>query len=127
MRYVWTTHVACLYFVFFTGRLVVPRVRHEYLGTPRSLFRADEVCLSLTGVGEGDVQMPTGQDAAKAKLDNLIKCYGEEVAIDWLRCKFPSFETGSARKISIGESKGEKDYFASAKLLGVKVNNEKKT
>ena len=62
--------------------------------------------------------MPTGQDAAKAKLNNLIKGYGEGAAIDWLRCKFPSFETGSARKISIGESKGEKDYFASAKLLG---------
>ena len=30
------SHVACLQFVFFTGRLVVPRVRHEFKGTPRS-------------------------------------------------------------------------------------------
>ena len=52
------------------------------------------------------------------KLSKLIDGYGEDVAIDWLRCKFPSFKTGNARKISIGESKGEKDYFASARLLG---------
>jgi len=62
--------------------------------------------------------MPTGQDLSKVKLDKLIECFDESFAIDWLRCKFPSFETGSARKISIGESKGEKDYFASARLLG---------
>ena len=34
MRYV-AIHVACLIFVFFTGRLVVPRVRHGLTGTPR--------------------------------------------------------------------------------------------
>ena len=52
------------------------------------------------------------------KLDALIGGFSDETAVDWLRERFPSFETGSARKISIGESKGEKDYFASARLLG---------
>ena len=52
------------------------------------------------------------------KLDALICGFSVETAVDWLRERFPSFETGSARKISIGESKGEKDYLASARLLG---------
>ena len=45
MRYVCNSHVACLSFVFFTGRLVVPRVRHGMTGTPRFLFRVDVVGL----------------------------------------------------------------------------------
>ena len=62
--------------------------------------------------------MPTGQDLSKVKLDKLIECFDESFAIDWLRSKFPSFETGNAKKITLGESKSEKDYFASARLLG---------
>ena len=45
MRYVCNPHVACLAFVFSKGRLAMPRVRHGFQGTPRSLFRADVVGL----------------------------------------------------------------------------------
>ena len=36
MRYVCKSHVACLLFVFFAGRLAVPRLEHGFTGTPRS-------------------------------------------------------------------------------------------
>ena len=38
MRYV-AIHVACLIFVFFTGRLVVPHSKHGLTGTPRLFSR----------------------------------------------------------------------------------------
>ena len=38
MRHVCKSRVACLQFVFFGGRLAVPKVEHGFIGTPRSYF-----------------------------------------------------------------------------------------
>ena len=76
MRYV-AIHVACLIFVFFTGRLAMPRTRHGLTGTPRSLFRADATSLVWLGA-EGRRAVIEAEDRGRqVKSRERVRNHGE--------------------------------------------------
>lgn len=51
-------------------------------------------------------------------LSEMIERFTEKRAIDWLRFKFPSFDTSKAKPFPVDSSKNERDYFSSANVLG---------
>ena len=60
----------------------------------------------------------TESDGSEKLLVEMIERFSTKRAIDWLRVKFPSFDTGRAEAIACDATKNEKDYFAAAELLG---------
>lgn len=57
-------------------------------------------------------------DGSEKLLEEMIERFSTKRAIDWLRVKFPSFDTGRTEAIACDATKNEKDYFAAAELLG---------
>lgn len=57
-------------------------------------------------------------DGSEKLLVEMVERFSARRAIDWLRVKFPSFDTGRAEAIACDATKNEKDYFAAAELLG---------
>lgn len=51
-------------------------------------------------------------------LSEMIERFTEKRAIDWLRFKFPSFDTSKAKAFPVDSSKNERDYFSTANVLG---------
>ena len=64
------------------------------------------------------VVVRTESDGSEKLLVEMIERFSTKRAIDWLRVKFPSFDTGRAEAIACDATKNEKDYFAAAELLG---------
>ena len=56
-------------------------------------------------------------ESTKEKLMSMMGGFSHNTAINWLREKFPSFETSQTSPIEL-EGKSEPDYFTSANLLG---------
>ena len=59
MRCVCESHVACLHFVFYSGRLAVPQSRHGFTGTPRSFFAPHRDVLLSTEARREEIRMTT--------------------------------------------------------------------
>ncbi len=51
-------------------------------------------------------------------LVEMVERFSVRRAVEWLRMKFPSFDTARAETLACDSTKNEKDYFASAELLG---------
>ena len=66
------------------------------------------------------------QESAKEKLMSMMGGFSHATAINWLREKFPTFETTETAPIEL-EGKSEPDYFVSATLLGYVTNLPEKT
>lgn len=60
----------------------------------------------------------TVSDGSEKKLGELIRQFSVKRAVEWLRLKFPSFDTSRAEELACDTTKNEKDYFVSAELLG---------
>ena len=57
-------------------------------------------------------------DGSESKLVELVARFSVKRAVEWLRIKFPSFDTSRAEDVACDTTKNEKDYFVSAELLG---------
>ena len=57
-------------------------------------------------------------DGAEKLLAEMVGRFSVRRAVDWLRVKFPSFDTSHGEPLECAASKNEKDYFAEAQLLG---------
>ena len=57
-------------------------------------------------------------DGSESKLVELVARFSVKRAVEWLRIKFPSFDTSRAEDLACDTTKNEKDYFVSAELLG---------
>ena len=57
-------------------------------------------------------------DGSESKLVELVARFSVKRAVEWLRVKFPSFDTSRAEDVACDTTKNEKDYFVSAELLG---------
>ncbi len=57
-------------------------------------------------------------DGSELLFAALVEHFSVKRAIDWLRIKFPSFNTSYAATLSCDTTPNEKSYFHSAKLLG---------
>ena len=60
----------------------------------------------------------SASDGAERTLFELIDGFSVKRAVDWLRVKFPSFDTAHAEPLDCASTKNEKDYFDEARLLG---------
>ena len=57
-------------------------------------------------------------DGSERLLVELVGRFSIKRAVEWLRIKFPSFDTSRAEELACDTTKNEKDYFVSAELLG---------
>ena len=57
-------------------------------------------------------------DGSESKFLEIIERFSVKRAVEWLRIKFPSFDTSRAEEVVCDTTKNEKDYFVSAELLG---------
>ena len=57
-------------------------------------------------------------DGASELLKSLLGNFSVKNAVAWLERKFESFDTSRAREIAVGETKNEKEYFKSARIIG---------
>ena len=62
--------------------------------------------------------MDTMSDGAEKLLAQMVGQFSVKRAVDWLRVKFPSFDTARAEPLDCASTKNEKDYFDVARLLG---------
>ena len=57
-------------------------------------------------------------DGTSELLKSLLRSFSVKNAVRWLERKFESFDTSRAREIDVGETKNEKEYFKSARIIG---------
>jgi len=57
-------------------------------------------------------------DGSEKMLVELVERFSVKRAVEWLRIKFPSFDTSRAEELACDTTKNEKDYFVTAELLG---------
>ena len=57
-------------------------------------------------------------DGTSELLKSLLGNFTVKNAVGWLERKFESFDTSRAREIDVGETKNEKEYFKSARIIG---------
>ena len=57
-------------------------------------------------------------DGTSELLKSLLGSFSVKNAVAWLERKFESFDTSRAREIAVGETKNEKEYFKSARIIG---------
>ena len=57
-------------------------------------------------------------DGTSELLKSLLGSFSVKNAVAWLERKFESFDTSRAREIDVGETKNEKEYFKSARIIG---------
>ena len=63
-------------------------------------------------------RIETVSDGAEKLLAEMVCRFSVKRAVDWLRVKFPSFDTSHGELLECAATKNEKDYFAEAQLLG---------
>ena len=63
-------------------------------------------------------RIETVSDGAEKLLAEMVCRFSVKRAVDWLRVKFPSFDTSHGEPLECAATKNEKDYFAEAQLLG---------
>lgn len=59
-----------------------------------------------------------GIDGTGELLKRLMGDFSVKNAVAWLERKFDSFDVSRAMEVSVGESKNEKEYFKSARIIG---------
>lgn len=64
----------------------------------------------------GNVEIAS--DVTENLLAAMVAGFSEARAVDWLRAKFPSFDTSNRETLACDATKNERDYFAEARLLG---------
>lgn len=57
-------------------------------------------------------------DGSERMLIELVERFSVKRAVEWLRIKFPSFDTSRGEELACDATKNENDYFAAAELLG---------
>ncbi len=60
----------------------------------------------------------TMADGGEKLLVAMVAGFSETRAVDWLRVKFPSFDSSHGEALDCAATKNERDYFADARLLG---------
>ena len=63
-------------------------------------------------------RIETASDGAEKLLSEMVGRFSVKRAVDWVRVKFPSFDTSHGEPLECAATKNEKDYFAEAQLLG---------
>ena len=61
----------------------------------------------------------SASDGAERLLVELLEGFSVEKAGEWLRSKFPSFDSSRAEVLDSASTKSERESFAAARLLGV--------
>lgn len=69
-------------------------------------------------MAKGAKKVAVESDGAESLLGRLVERFSIQQAVDWLRVKFPSFDTSHAEALVCDATRNEKDYFLSAELLG---------
>ena len=62
--------------------------------------------------------METASDGAEKLLAQMVGEFSVGRAVDWLRAKFPSFDSSHGEALDCAATKNERDYFDEARLLG---------
>ena len=72
----------------------------------------------IVSVGMRTVKAESASDGSERALFELIDGFSVRRAEDWLRAKFPSFDSSHGEALDCASTKNERDYFDEARLLG---------